>query len=75
MILVKMVDSEGALGSSQGRSFLAPEITCFDRFDQVGQKRETGSIRYGEISGGSGGFWDGSWDSGIPWFHPKFTCF
>jgi len=28
----------GALGSSPGGSFLTPEITCFDRFGQVGSE-------------------------------------
>jgi len=51
----EMVDSRGVLDSSPGRSFLTPKITCFDRFGQEAQKRETGSIESGEISGGGSG--------------------
>jgi len=41
-----MVESKGVLGSSPGRSFLAPQITCFFAgLDWEAQKRETGGIR------------------------------
>jgi len=50
--------SEGALGSSLGRSFLVPRITYLSCLDKVGSERETGSIESGEDLGG------GSWVSG-----------
>jgi len=45
------------MGSSPGRSFLAPKITCFlPGWAREAQNRETGSIRSGGISmGGPGG--------------------
>jgi len=38
------VDSKGALGSSPGRSFLAPEIAYLAGLSREAQERETGSI-------------------------------
>jgi len=45
---------EGILGSSPGRSFLAPGIAYFDWVGQGGSERETGSIESeGDLRGGS----------------------
>jgi len=48
------VDSKGVLGSSPGRSFLAPKSRVFLLVGQGAQERESGSIRSeGDLRGGS----------------------
>jgi len=56
MNLDETVDSRWSLGSSPGRSFLAPKSRVFDGLASEAQERETGSIRSGgDLRDGSGG--------------------
>jgi len=52
--LDESVYSKSILGSSPRRSFLALEIAYLPCLARLAQKRETGSIESGWISGGSG---------------------